>query len=465
MKFLDELIDIIDMSISDEADKGITEWNIIKSWYNKKLDSLRLEVESLHDWLDKYQKELTTLSGISNIKIKFTSNSWYFIEILRSNSVKVPDSFIFLQTLTGSNRYTTSELKNFEENISNTHEGISELEKSIFIEIRSNVSLHFSYIGDLSHNISYIDFCSNGAYISLNQSYETPCVGDKYTVKIEWGKHPIISKNERNFIDNDLLLNKKDFVHVVTWPNMWWKSTYLRQNALLVLMSHMWYDIPCKKAEIAFVDRVFSRVWSWDNIYMWQSTFMVEMQEISFILRHASPKSFLIIDEIWRGTSTYDGMSLAWWILEYILQKIGSKTLFSTHYHEIIEYTEKVIWASNHSMAVWGKGESIVFLKKIISWWTKKSYWIEVAKLAGIPSEIIQSAKYLIQDLQSGNNVQQLSLHNISISKTNNKYSPLQEENCQHIIDRIKKLDINSISPLEWLQKLSQIQEELKELE
>ena len=464
MKFLDEIIDILDRSIHDEAERSITEWNIIKDGYDWEVDIIRSEIQCLHNWLEKYQKELISSSSISSLKIKFTSNVWYFIELWHSHTSKIWEDFIFLQTLTGSSRYTTEELKNFEKNINRLYHKLYDLEYSIFSKLRNDILSYFNNIKWLSDNIAYIDLYSNGAFISADQTYQTPVLSEKYTFEIQWWKHPIIAHKHLNFVSNDLKLDKSEFIHVITWPNMWWKSTYLRQNALLALMAHMGYDIPCEYAHIGLIDRIFSRVWSWDNLYLGQSTFMVEMQEISFILHHASKRSFIIIDEIWRGTSTYDGMSLAWSILEYILQTLQSKTLFSTHYHEIIEYTERIKGASNYSMSVWGKWEGIVFLRKIVPGGIKKSYWVEVAKLAWIPKEIIQNAKYMIHDLQSGNNPQQLSMSNENIL-WNKYYNNLQQENkCQDIINLFNDLDIDRISPLEWLQKLSEIQKEIRKL-
>jgi len=388
MEFLDKLIELIDLSIEDEADNSLMSGSIIKWWYNKDIDDLRTIIETTHQWITEYQKQLIDITGISKLKIKYSHNGWYYIEVSNTHNSKVPDNFIFKQSLTNSTKYTSETLLGFEEKYLEARNNVNSLEYDEFIKIRNSVKFHFSDIYKLSRKISQLDFYQSAAQISIQRSYITPRVSSKSLVSISGWKHPVISLSENNFVNNDLSLSLKDRIHVITGPNMWWKSTFLRQNALLVLMTHIWLNIPANSAEIWLVDRIFSRVWAWDNLFLWQSTFMVEMQEISYILHHATSKSFIIIDEIWRGTSTYDGMSLAWSILKYIHDETKSLTLFATHYHEIIDHVSSLRACNNYSVAVWENENNIVFLRKVIPGGIKKSYGLEVAKLAWIPQDV-----------------------------------------------------------------------------
>ena len=463
MEQIDILINLLESSISDDADTSVKLWNIIKTGYNDNIDNDRAIIKESETWISEYQKTLITKTTITTLKIKFTSAQWYFIEIPHSQNQNILPEFIPRQSLTSVSRYSTPELIEFEAHLLDATTKLEEKEYNEFIDICNNIKLQYSYIYDISRSISHIDFLTNGASISLQRSYVNPQVHSSYSLEILWARHPIVALKERDFINNDMSLTKSDYIHVITWPNMWWKSTYLRQNALLILMAHIGYDIPCEKANISLVDKIFSRVWSGDNLYLWQSTFMVEMQEISYILRHSTDKSFVIIDEIWRGTSTYDWMSLAWAILDYNQEKIWAKTLFATHYHEIIDHAESLKWASNHSVSVWENEKNIVFLRKIIPGGMKKSYWVEVASLAGIPESVLTKARKVMSSLEKDHSPQQLS---IAIKNTDYKKYNSQEYKCecQEIINSIKNIDLDRVSPIESLQKLMEIQKEIRDI-
>lgn len=458
MKFLDELISLIDTWIHPEADNNITLGNIIASWFNEAIDTDREIVEKAHDWILDYRESLIEDLQTESLKIKFTNNSGYFIELPKSRNLKVPDYFIQRQTLTQVVRYTTVKLQEFEENLSRANSSLFEKEYNCFIDIRNNILLQFDNLYKLSRNISSIDFLLNGAYISSQKWYSCPEMWNNFLLDIKWWKHPVISDSINDFISNDLEMNKNDFVHVISWPNMWWKSTFLRQNALLILMAHIWYDIPASSSRIPLVDSIFSRVWSGDNLYLWQSTFMVEMQEISYILHNSSAKSFVIIDEIWRGTSTYDGMSLAWSILKYNHDKICAKTLFATHYHEISDYSQDLAWVSNYSVAVGENDENIVFLRKVIRGAMKKSYGIEVAKLAWIPREILLQAKKTMIDLQNKDQFQQLSF----TAETNISHREEKDDFYKILQEEINSIELDKISPIDAMLKLKWLQEQVK---
>ena len=464
MDFLDDIIQLIDDAISDDADIVITSGNIIKAWYNSEVDIQRKVIEESEAWISEYQKRLIHETSIQTLKIKFSSAQWYFIEIPHSQNSKILSSFIPRQSLTSVSRYTSIELREFESKLQIANSELYEREYNIFLHIRNTIQWHYNNIYTISRNISHLDFLGNGAYISLLHWYNTPKITSHYTLDIDWGKHPVISLSERDFISNSLNLNAKNYIHVITWPNMWGKSTYLRQNALLILMSHVWYDIPCRSAEIWLIDQIFSRVWAGDNLYLGQSTFMVEMQEISYILRHSTKKSFVIIDEIGRGTSTYDGMSLAWSILEHNQKRIWAKTLFATHYHEIIDYAENLNGVSNASVSVGENESNIVFLRKIIPGGIKKSYGIEVAALAGMPQEVLWNARKRMSELTQKHQNTQLQIPEYSLLWDNIKNNQNSRDKSQGIILKLKNLDLERISPIECLQKISEIQQEIKEI-
>lgn len=458
MDFLDNIIALIDSAIDVNAENSVTQWNIIAKWYNKDIDADRNMVEESHEWILNYKTELIELSGISSLKIKYTNNSGYFIEVPSSQVEKVPKDLIQKQTLTQVVRYTTVILQNFEQDLLNISSTLFQKEYECFLWIRNTILCHFNDIYKLSRNISQLDFYLSGAKLVANEKYILPTIDSNYKLEIKWWKHPVIAQQSKDFISNDLGLEKNDFIHVITGPNMWWKSTFLRQNALIIILSHIGYPVPASHAKIPIIDKVFSRVGAWDNLFLWQSTFMVEMQEIAYILHNSTKNSFVIIDEIWRWTSTYDGMSLAWSILQYNHNTIKAKTLFATHYHEIIDHTEDLKWASNYSMAIGENDDNIVFLRKIIPGWIKKSYGIEVAKLAGIPPEVLKLAKTAMLDFKNETKFKQLSF-------INTKETPSQKANNwvdNQVLDMIKNLDINSFSPLEALLKLEELQKQVK---
>lgn len=466
MQFLDELIDLLEHSIKEDAENLITAWNIIKDGYSSSIDADRALVQEAHKWISDYQTELIETLWVTTLKIKYTNNSWYFIEVPKSQVWKVPDNFVQRQTLTQASRYTTEKLSDFESKLLSASSNLFEKEYNEFLNIRNTVLWQFWKLYELSKKIAYIDFYSNAAFLSHSRWYSTPKISNNNGVKIEWGRHPIIELSEEKFISNDLKLSQKEFIHVITWPNMWWKSTFLRQNALLILMTHMWYDIPCEKAEIWLIDKIFSRVWAGDNIFLGQSTFMVEMQEISYILRNSSASSFIIIDEIGRGTSTYDGMSLAWSILEYIHDTIGAKTLFATHYHEIIDHAGSLKGVKNFSVAVGEDNGDLVFLRKVIAGWIKKSYGIEVAKLAWIPQEVLKNAKNMLLEMKNKNDFHQLSL-DTSIENIAQEPLILDDNNEAYvsIVSMLEDIDVNNTSPLESLAYIEKMQSEIKKLE
>lgn len=459
IKKIEEIIKLIDESIKEDSDLLLTWWNIIKTWYDKTVDEYRIVLQNSWEWLAAYQNELIEQTGVSNLKIKFTNVSWYFIEVSKSNLWKIPDDFILKQTLVNSSRFITIKLKEFEQKFLEAQNSLSQREYEIFQEVREEILDWYASIKDASKDIAYIDFITSLSKVAYNNNYSKPKIHTWYKIDIKNWRHPIIEQIQTDFISNDLELTNKDYIHIITWPNMWGKSTFLRQNALIILMAHIWSFVPARKAKISLTDKIFSRVWASDNLYFWQSTFMVEMQEVANILNNSTKNSFIIIDEVWRWTSTYDGMSLAWAILKNIHDKIQAKTLFATHYHELIDKSKVLSWVKNFSVAVWENDENIVFLRKVIEWWVSKSYWLEVAKLAWINNDILKEAKNMLKLLEYENNkinFSQLSLINsVNDNDVENK-KDIEEKKCL-LEEQLKEIDINNLTPIEALNLINKL--------
>lgn len=458
LKNLSSIIDIIDASIKHDGNDTLNSWNIIKDWYDKKVDDYRSIIKTSKDWLSQYQAKLISNSWISRLKIKYTNIAGYFIEIPKSQSQKVPDAFVQKQTLVNAIRYITSELKEFESSLLESESFLSAREYELFQSVRTDVLSSFSCIKSSARDISFIDFIGSLASVAYKNNYVRPQLNTKNNLSIEWWRHPVIEQIEKDFISNNLSLSPSNYIHIITGPNMWWKSTFLRQNALIILMSHIWSFVPASIASIPITDKIFSRVWASDNLYLWQSTFMVEMQEIANILHNSTSSSFVIIDEIGRGTSTYDWLSLAWSILKYNHDHIKAKTLFATHYHELVDESKLLKWVSNHSVAVWENEDNLIFLRKIIPWGMKKSYGIEVAQIAWLHPDIISESKKMLQKLEW--NFEQISLipDNFTFLWEKDK-SAKKAENV--IVNKVKNIDINTLTPLAALSFLNELKEDI----
>lgn len=458
MQTLKQIINLIDKSIKEDANNLIMWWWIICDNYDSQVDELRNLVNNSNEWLNDYTANLINLTWINTLKIKYTSTSGYFIEIPLSQKSKIPENFIHKTTLVNAMRFTTQELSEFELKITNAESLLYQREYNLFKNISKTVLESFKEIKKVSNEIAQIDYLSNLAFVSYQNNYVKPEIISKYSLEIVWGRHPVVEKIEKNFISNELFLDEKKFVNIITWPNMGWKSTYLRQNALIILMAHMWSFVPAKSAKISLTDKIFSRVWASDNLFLGSSTFMVEMQEVANILNNSTKNSFVIIDEVWRWTSTYDGMSLAWAILRENHDKIKAKTLFATHYHELVDESKKLAWVSNFSVAVSENEENIVFLRKIIPWSIKKSYWIEVAKLAWLGESVIDEANNFLANFENNHQFSQLSLWNIGVIEKE-KVVYLDKES--EVEKSLKEVDVNSLTPIEALNLVNKLKSKL----
>lgn len=457
------IIKLLDDSIKEDAINNITDWEIIADNYDDRIDEYRQTILNANNWLTEYQNLLKQKYNITTLKIKVTNISWYFIEIPKTQISKIDESFIHKQTLVNANRYITNELKDYEQKIIEANEQKSNLEYELFLNIRDQVLSKADNIIELSYNISFIDFISSQAYVSDLYNFNRPELTESFDLNIKSARHPIIENSVDDFISNDLNLNKSEFIHIITWPNMWWKSTFLRQNALIILLSHIWLNVPAKNAKIPITDRIFTRIWAWDNLVLGQSTFMIEMQEVANILNNATNKSFIIIDEVWRWTSTFDWMSLAWSILKEIHDNIWAKTLFSTHYHELIDESIKLKKVKNFSVAVWENEENLVFLRKIISWWIKKSFWLEVARIAGISDNTIKEAKKMLQIMEQKEQTKfATQLRFTDNFEPHNRQKDKENENYTEIKGILDKTNINELTPIMALNLINKIKWKIK---
>lgn len=462
MENIKQIINLLDKSIKVDAEINIMWGEIISDYYDEKVDYYRKIIYNSKDWLINYQTKLSQKYKLNNLKIKYTWASWYFIELPKSQIKNIPDIFIHKQTLVNACRYITPELKKFEEEILEAEWKKAEREYELFLEIRAEILNIFDKIKNIWDKTAYIDFISWLSEIAYFNNYVKPEITENYDFQVLWWRHPVIEKTEKNFISNDLHLTQKKYVNIITWPNMWWKSTFLRQNALILLLAHIWSFVPAKKAIIPITDKIFSRIWANDNLFLWQSTFMVEMQEIANILNNSTQNSFVIIDEVWRWTSTYDWMSLAWAILKENHDKIKAKTLFATHYHELIDESEKLKWVENFSVAVWENEDNLIFLRKIIKWWIKKSFWLEVAKIAWIWDETINEAKKMLKMLEMEHNKVYWNQLTLWLLEKDIKIVEKKVKKESKVEEKLKEIDLNNLTPIEALNKINELKKLIK---
>ncbi len=456
MKKIQSIIHLIDTAIKDDAENTISMWGIIKDNYNADVDHYRDIIKNSKKWLAEYQQGLIEETNITKLRIKYTNVAGYFIEVSKADYTKLGDKFIHKQTLVNAVRFITEELKSFESDVLEAESTLAGLEYEIFNNLREDILSEFTEIKELSKKSWYIDFWVALSQLAYSNNYCRPKIEDSYDFEIKWWRHAVLEEIEKDFISNDLSLNKAIFVHTITGPNMWWKSTFLRQNAIIILLAHIWSFVPAYKASIWLVDKLFSRVWATDNLYLGQSTFMMEMQEVANILNNSTKRSFVIIDEVWRWTSTFDGMSLAWAILKQNHDIIKAKTLFATHYHELIDESKILNGVKNFSVAVWENDENIIFLRKIIPWGMKKSYWLEVAKIAWVSNEVLSLARNMLLKLENANHTQ-LSLWFWKESENNS----INEKKESEVEKEIEKLDINGITPIEALTILNNLKNKM----
>lgn len=463
---LDELQDIyqlIEKSIVEDPPMTIKDGGIIKLGYDDEIDKLKTAQTEGKTWLVQLEAEEKEKTGIKNLKIGFNKVFGYFIEVTKSYLDQVPDRFIRKQTLTNAERYITEDLKNLENQILGAEEKVINLEYNAFVEIREEISKNVTRLQTTSEVISSLDVLTSFAQVAEDFNYCMPVVDSSGTIDIKNGRHPVIEKilGEGVFVENDTFLDKGDNrLSIITGPNMAGKSTYMRQVALITLMAQCGSFVPAESANIGVVDKIFTRVGASDDLSMGQSTFMVEMMEVATILKEATPNSLVILDEIGRGTSTYDGLSIAWAVAEYIAdkQKCGAKTLFATHYHELTELENKIEGIKNYSIAVKEKGEDIIFLRKIVRGGTDESYGIHVARLAGVPKVVTQKANEILRSLEKKNILTGKKQDKKQVEGQFDMYNYKLAE----IAHEIDKVNLNELTPIDALNTLVRIKEKMK---
>ncbi len=398
---LKDLFELIDRSIVDDPPYLMHDGNIIKDGFDEEVDKYRASKINGKQWLVDLEQKEREKTGIKNLKIKYSRVAGYLFEITNAYKGEIPEHFIRKQTLTNAERYTTKELNDLQAIILSAEDRLGNLEYEVFQNVREKIANETLRIRNVASDIAIIDVLSNFAFVAKNYKYVCPNINESGIIKIAEGRHPVIERlnNVETFISNDTDLNEDNFIDIITGPNMAGKSTYMRQVALIALMAHIGSFVPAKSADICILDRIFTRVGASDDLSRGKSTFMVEMSEVANIVNNASCNSLIILDEIGRGTSTYDGLSIAFAVIEYISSKIKAKTLFATHYHELTDLENKVKGVNNFNIAVLENDDDIKFLRKIIRGSAKKSYGIAVAKLAGLPDEITERAKIHLSEL------------------------------------------------------------------
>ncbi|MBD3362183.1 DNA mismatch repair protein MutS [Candidatus Dojkabacteria bacterium] len=399
------VINLINKSIQEDCPVKFDKGGIIKDGYNNEIDELRDIVSHVEDYLLQLQKEEQEKTGIDSLKIKFNKVFGYYIEITKSNIDKVPDRYTRKQTLVNSERYFTPELKKYEEKIISAEEQLIELEKEVFDTIIEEISEFINQIIETANKIAELDVYTNFALLSKERNYVKPeIIKDTNDISIKNSRHPVVELIKKHeYIPNDIILNENGSLIILTGPNMSGKSTYIRQVALNILMAQIGCFVPCDEAKICIVDRIFTRVGASDNLAAGESTFMIEMNETANILNNATKNSLIIIDEVGRGTSTYDGVAIAWSVVEYIHEDIGAKTLFATHYHELINLEKKFIKVKNLHVDVDESGDSIIFTHDIKAGGVDQSYGVHVAEMAGVPTKVIRRAKAILEGFEKSN--------------------------------------------------------------
>ncbi len=480
LDILEDLRDLIERAITEEPPITVREGNIIKDGFNEEADRYRKAKTDGKSWLAGLEAEEREKTGIKNLKIKFNKVFGYYFEVTNSFKELVPDHFIRKQTLTNAERYMTDRLKELEDTILGAEDRLYALEYDLFCEVRDHIAGEVVRIQKTAKAIAGIDVFTSLSSVAMRNNYVKPKINEKGSIHIKDGRHPVVEQmlKDELFVANDTRLdNGKNRIAVITGPNMAGKSTYMRQTALIVLMAQLGSFVPAEEAEIGICDRIFTRVGASDDLASGQSTFMVEMTEVANILRNATKNSLLVLDEIGRGTSTFDGLSIAWAVIEHISNPriLGAKTLFATHYHELTELEGAINGVNNYCIAVKEQGDDIVFLRKIVRGGADKSYGIQVAKLAGVPDAVISRAKELVEELSSADitaHARELAdsalkpvVHK-SVARPDevdlNQLSIFDTVRDDDIIKELGELELSTMTPIDALNTLYRLQTKLK---
>lgn len=479
IQVLIDIYKLIDTGIVEDAPFSVREGGMIKRGYSSELDEIYHIMNSGKDFLLEIEGREREATGIKNMKIKYNKVFGYFIEITKSNLDMVPETYIRKQTLSNAERFVTPELKKYEDTIINSKAKIEDMEYYLFKEISGKIKEHKSLLISLAEKLAYLDVMISFATAAIENGYVRPEISNGFDMKIIEGRHPVVEKliGRGDFVSNDTVLSEKEKFVVLTGPNMSGKSTYMKQVALISIMAQIGSYVPAKEAKLSVVDKYLTRIGASDDILSGQSTFMVEMSEVSNIINNATEKSLIILDEVGRGTSTFDGVSIATAISEYLHEKIRAKTIFATHYHELTDLENKFENIVNYRIEVKEKNGKVMFLRNIIKGGADRSYGIEVAKLAGLPKEILKESREILHRLEQRKeliektiNVKQLSLFG-QIAEIDREYEEKmidvveneRDEKIDEVIFDIENKDINNITPMEALKFLSEIKAKLEE--
>ena len=476
---LEDIFHLIDASIIEDPPIAIKEGGLIKEGFDENIDKLRYAKTEGKNWLAKLEEEDRERTGIKNLRIKYNKVFGYYFEVTNSYKDLVPEDYIRKQTLANAERYTTPKLKELEDTILNAEDKLYTLEYDMFCKIRDSIAMEIERIQRTAKAVAKLDVFASLSLVSERNNFVRPTLNEKGIIDIKDGRHPVVEQmiSGDMFIQNDTYLdNGNHCIAVITGPNMAGKSTYMRQAALIVLMAQIGSFVPAKSANIGIVDRIFTRVGASDDLASGQSTFMVEMNEVANILRNATQNSLLILDEIGRGTATFDGLSIAWAVIEYISNRkiLGAKTLFATHYHELTELEGKMSNVNNYCIAVKEKGDDIVFLRKIVKGGADKSYGIQVAKLAGVPDMVIDRAKEIVEQL-SDNDITE-KVQSIAVDTKGDSKKPVKKYDevdlaqmtlfdtvkDEDVLEELKEIDVTNLTPLDALNTLYRLQNKLK---
>ena len=476
---LEELCDLVERAILEEPPLAMKEGGIIRDGYNEEVDRLRKAKSEGKNWLADLETKEREKTGIKNLRIRYNKVFGYYLEVTNSFKELVPEYYTRKQTLANAERYIIPELKELEDTILGAEDKLCALEYELYCEVRNTIAAELTRIQRTAKAVAKLDVIASLALVAERNNYVRPKINEKGVIDIRDGRHPVVEKMIPNdmFIANDTYLDdKKQRISIITGPNMAGKSTYMRQAALIVLMAQLGSFVPASSANIGLVDRIFTRVGASDDLASGQSTFMVEMNEVANILRNATSKSLLILDEIGRGTSTFDGLSIAWAVVEYISNSklLGAKTLFATHYHELTELEGKINNVNNYCIAVKEKGDDIVFLRKIVKGGADKSYGIQVAKLAGVPEPVINRAKEIVEELVTADitgKVKDIAVQGNDTKKKPQKkldevdltqFSLFDTVKDDDVLNELKELDISHMTPMDAMNKLYQLQNKLR---
>ncbi|MCD7835667.1 MAG: DNA mismatch repair protein MutS, partial [Lachnospiraceae bacterium] len=478
---LEDIYELIKSAVIDEPPITIREGGIIRDGFDDKIDMLRNAKKDGKQWLAELEEKDRERTGIKNLRIKYNKVFGYYFEVTNSYKGLVPEDYIRKQTLTNAERYTTPRLKELEDTILNAEDKLQTLEYELFCKIRDSIAMELSRIQKTAKAVAKLDVYASLSVVAERNHYVRPKLNVKGVIDIKDGRHPVVEQMITNdmFISNDTYLdNGNHCISIITGPNMAGKSTYMRQTALIVLMAQIGSFVPAGKADIGVVDRIFTRVGASDDLASGQSTFMVEMTEVANILRNATSDSLLILDEIGRGTSTFDGLSIAWAVIEHISNRklLGAKTLFATHYHELTELEGKMSNVNNYCIAVKECGDDIVFLRKIIKGGADKSYGIQVAKLAGVPDMVIDRAKEIVEQLSDNDiteKVQSIAIDLKNASKPKKQSKKYDEVDMaqmslfdtvtdEDVLNELMSIEVTTLTPLDALNTLYRLQNKLK---